>query len=128
MGFRRPSKNHRRRCYHSISKTYCYVSQKIKIMIVGLLNIITYWLTHDSLTYYVCIYTVGELKDLTNRSVWSKTTLITSSVSETWVNPPFFKITMFFHRSLALSMPIYRNFQSNGVKWRSRKLWKQKFI
>ena len=25
-------------------------------MTVGLLNIITYWLTHDSLTYYVCIY------------------------------------------------------------------------
>ena len=128
MGFRRPSKNHRRRCYHSISKTYCYVSQKIKIMIVGLLNIITYWLTHDSLTYYVCIYTVGELKDLTNCSVWSKTTLITSSVGRAKLDPPSCKTGTFFLRSLTLSVPIYRNFQSNGGKWRSHKLWMKKFI
>ena len=40
----------------------------------------------------------------------------------------FCKMATFFHRSLALSMPIYRNFQSNIVKWRSCKFWKWKFI
>ena len=72
--------------------------------------------------------TVGEKKDWTKRDFWSKTTLITSGVSGTWVNPPFCKITMFFHRSLALSMPIYRNFQSNGANWRSIKCWTKIFI
>ena len=72
-------------------------------------------------------YTVGEKKDWTKRDFRSKTTLITGSVYGTWVNPPFCKIATFFHRSLALSMPIWRNFQSNGVKWRSIKLWYQKF-
>ena len=50
---------------------------------------------------------------------WSKTTLIPSSVSGAGVNPPFSKVSTFFLRSLALSVPIRRNFQSNGVKWRS---------
>ena len=44
-----------------------------------------------------------------------------------WVDPTSCKIGSFFLRSLALSVPIRRNFQSNGVKWRSIKLWKQKF-
>ena len=52
----------------------------------------------------------------------SKTTLITSCVVGTGVNPPYCKMDRFFLRSLALSIPIYRNFQSNGVKWRSIKL------
>ena len=52
----------------------------------------------------------------------STTTLITSCVVGTGVNPPYCKMDRFFLRSLALSIPIYRNFQSNGVKWRSIKL------
>ena len=39
--------------------------------------------------FKVC--TVGEIKDLTNRSIWSKTNLITSSVGGAGVDPPFFK-------------------------------------
>ena len=66
--------------------------------------------------------TVGEKKDLTKPDFRSKTTLITGGVCGTCVNPPFCKMATFFHRSLALSMPIYRNFHSNGVKWRSIKL------
>ena len=73
-------------------------------------------------------YTVGELKDSTKRYLWSKTTLIASSVSGAGVILPFCKMGKFFHRSLALSVPIYRNFQSNGGKWRSHKLWMKKFI
>ena len=41
---------------------------------------------------------MGGKKDWTKRDFWSKTTLITGGVCQTWVNPPF------------------------------RKLWKQKFI
>ena len=73
-------------------------------------------------------YTVGELKDSTKRYLCSKTTLIASSVSGAGVIPPFCKMDTFFHRSLALSVPIYRNFQSNGGKWRSHQLWMKKFI
>ena len=67
---------------------------------------------------------VGEKKDWTKRDFRSKTTLITGGVCG---NSPCCEIVTFFHRSLALSMPIYRNFQSNGVKWRSINLWKSKF-
>ena len=49
----------------------------------------------------------------TNHSVWSKITLITSSVGEAGVDPPSCKTGTFFLRSLALNVPIYRNFQSN---------------
>ena len=65
----------------------------------------------------------GELMDLSNLSVWSKTTLITSSVGETRVDSPSCKTGTFFLRYLALSEPIYRNFQSNGGKWGNLKLW-----
>ena len=66
---------------------------------------------------YTCIYSAMQ------KPLYScKTTLITSSVSGIGVNPPFFNLDRFFLRSLALSMPIRRNFQSNGVKWRSIKL------
>ena len=64
----------------------------------------------------------------TPQSVCSKTTLIASSVSGAGVNPPFCKMGTFFLRSLALSIPIYRNFQSNGDKWRSLKLRKNIFV
>ena len=53
----------------------------------------------------------------------SKTSLTTGCVGGTWVNPPPCKMDTFFLRSLALSVPICRNFQSNGAKWRSLKLW-----
>ena len=59
----------------------------------------------------------GELKDL-----WSKTTLITSGMGVTGVDPPSCKTSIFFLRSRALSEPIYRNFQSIGSKWPSLKL------
>ena len=47
--------------------------------------------------------------------LWSKTTLITGGVGRTVVSPPSWKIDTFFLMSLALSLPIYRHFQSNGV-------------
>ena len=72
-------------------------------------------------------YTVGELKDLKKRNLWSKTTLIASSVSGAGVNSAFCKMSIFFVRSLARSVPIYRNFQSNGGKWPHLKLRKQFF-
>ena len=50
-------------------------------------------------------------------SVWSKTTLITVGVGGTGVDPPSCKMSTFFLGSLALSMPICRNFQSNGANW-----------
>ena len=68
------------------------------------------------------IYSWGIKGFNTPQSVCSKTTLIASSVSEAGMNPPFCKMGTFFLRSLALSIPIYRNFQSNGGKWRSLKL------
>ena len=74
------------------------------------------------------VHTVGELKDWTKRNLWSKTTLIASSVSGAGVNPPFCKMGTFFRRSLALSVPIYRHFQSNRGKWPHLKLRKQFFI
>ena len=67
-----------------------------------------------------CLYTIC--------SVWSKTTLITGSVGGTGVDPPSCKTSTFFLRSLALRVPIYRNFQSNGAKWRSLKLWTKIYI
>ena len=67
-------------------------------------------------------HTVVDRKDWTKRNLWSKTTLIASSVSGAGVNPPPRKMNTFFHRSLALIVPIYGNFQSNGSKWRSLKL------
>ena len=51
---------------------------------------------------FVC--TVGELKDWTKRHLWSKTTLISSSVIGAGVNPPFCKMVTFFLRSLGLSI------------------------
>ena len=46
------------------------------------------------------------LKDSTNCSVWSKTTLISGGVSGAEVNHPFCETGTFFHRSLAVSVPI----------------------
>ena len=44
------------------------------------------------------------------------------------VDPPSQKTDTFFLRFLALSVSIYRNFQSNGGKWRSLKLRKNVFV
>ena len=71
----------------------------------------------------IVIYTVGFQKSLRIASVRSKTTLISGCVCGKWVDPPFCKINTFFLMSLALCVPICRNFQSNGAKWRSLKLW-----
>ena len=72
------------------------------------------------------VYTVGELNDLTNRSIWSKTTLYLLQavwVGQGWILPLEKQVCTFFLRSLALRVPIYKNFQSNGAKWRSQNLW-----
>ena len=78
--------------------------------------------------YYPKFDTVEEKCLCTIGSVWSKTTLITGSVGGTGVDPPSCKTSTFFLRSLALSVPIYRNFQSNGGKWPRFKLWKIQFM
>ena len=39
------------------------------------------------------------------------------------VDPPPRKMNTFFLESLALSVAIYRNFQSNGDNWRTKKLY-----
>ena len=73
-------------------------------------------------------HTVGEKKDSTKRYLWSKTILATSSVGGPGVDPPPRKIKTFFLMSLALSVPFYRHFQSNGANWRSSKHLTKKFI
>ena len=78
--------------------------------------------TIDVCIWYILRYTVRELKDLTNRSVWSNTTLITSSVGGAGVDPTSCKMGTFFLSSLGLSVPMYRNFQSNGCNWTNLKL------
>ena len=67
-------------------------------------------------------HTVLDRKDCTIALLWSKTSLITGGVGRAGVDPPSRKTNTFFLRSLALSAPIFRNFQSNGAKWRSLKL------
>ena len=77
---------------------------------------------------YVRIYSWGK-KDSTKRYLWSKTILTTGSVDGPGVErPPPRKIITFFLRSLALSVSIYRHFQSNGANWRSSKHLTEKFI
>ena len=73
-------------------------------------------------------YTVGEKKDSTKRYLWSKTILTAGIVGGPGFDPPLRKINSFFHRTLALSVPIYRHFQSNGANWRSSKHLTKKFI
>ena len=73
------------------------------------------------------IYSWGK-KDSTKRYLWSKIILTTGSVGEPGVDPPPRKINTFFLRPLALSVPIYRHFQSNGANWRSSKHLTKKFI
>ena len=59
-------------------------------------------------------------------SVWSKTTLITGGVDGVGELPPTCKMGTFFLGPWLLnSVPIYRNFESNGAKWRSLKLRKK---
>ena len=63
------------------------------------------------------------IKGFNNHPVWNKTTLITGGVGGAGVVPPSWKKGTIFLWSLVLSVPIHRNFQSNGAKWRSLKLW-----
>ena len=56
---------------------------------------------------------------------WSKTTLIASSEVGAELDPLPCKTDKVFLRSLTLSVPIKRNFQSNGGKWTRLKLRKQ---
>ena len=76
--------------------------------------------------YVLC--TVGEKKDLTKRYWWSKTIRTKGSVGRPEVDPPPRKIIKFFLMSLALSVPIYKHFQSNRANWRSSKHLTKKFI
>ena len=48
-------------------------------------------------------------------------------MSGTGVNSPFCNLNRLFLRSMARCVPICRNFQSNGVKWRSLKHPKEFF-
>ena len=68
------------------------------------------------------IDTVVEKSLHTKASVWSKTNLNPGCVGGTWADPPSCKMNKFFLRSLALSMSIYKIFQSNGAKWTTLKL------
>ena len=90
---------------------------KIMIMILTILVENLWKLMVTNIGSY--LHTVRKKKDWTKRNIWSKTTLIASGVSGTGVNPPFCKMGIFFLWSLALSVPIRRNFQSNRVKWQS---------
>ena len=74
------------------------------------------------------ICTLLDRKDCTNALLWSKTTLTTGSVGGAGVDPPPWKMDSIFLGSLALSVPIYRYFLSNGGKWWSLKLWINFFI
>ena len=73
--------------------------------------------------YYICNVQLKNLR-IEQNTVWSKTTLITRGVGVAGpgVDPPTCKMDTFFLRSLAISIPIYRNFQSNGANCRSFKL------
>ena len=75
-----------------------------------------------SLVYTIYVICNVQLKNLRieQNTVWSKTTLITRGVGVAGpgVDPPTCKMDTFFLRSLALSVLIYRNFQSNGANWR----------
>ena len=62
-------------------------------------------------------FTVEGKKIEQNALLWSKTILITGSVGKPGVDQPHRKINAFFVRSMALSVPIYRHFQSNGDNW-----------
>ena len=79
------------------------------------------WLTLLAFTRY--LNTVGSLKDWTNRSVWSKTTLITGGVGGAGADTPTCKTSTPLLRSLALSsVPIYRNFHI-GSTYYNRLIW-----
>ena len=72
--------------------------------------------------------TLLDRKDCTNALLWSKTILTIGSVGGPGVDPAPKKMNTFFLRSLALSVPIYRHFQSNGANWRSSKHLTKIFI
>ena len=71
-------------------------------------------------------HTLLDRKDCTNALLWSKPTLTTGSVGGAGVDPPPWKTDTIFIGSLALSVSIYRNFQSNVGKWPRFKLWTKK--
>ena len=67
------------------------------------------------------MYTTGQ-KGLHKALLWSKTTLTTGGVGGVGVDLPPWKTNTIFLGSLALSLSIYRYFQSNGANWQSIKL------
>ena len=75
------------------------------------------------------IYTIIIIIQLgKKRYLRGKTILTAGSVGRPGVGPSPRKINTFFLRSLALSVPIYWHFQSNGANWRSSKHLTKKFI
>ena len=60
-----------------------------------------------------CTLSQNSLSGLS--SLCYKTTLITGGVGGTGVGPPTFKLGTFLLWPLALSLPIYSNFQVNGA-------------
>ena len=93
---------------------------------IGKWNDKDWWIkNYTNLEFIIYISTVRGHKCSSLALFWSKTTLNTDCMSGIWVDPTSCNMGSFFLRSLALSVPIYRNFQSNGAKWRSIKLWKK---
>ena len=85
-------------------------------------------LLHEvQLCSFVVVYSCGK-KDSTKRYLRNKTILTTCSISRPGVDPPPRKIITFFLKSLALSVPTSRHFQSNGVNCRSSKYLTKKYI
>ena len=65
---------------------------------------------------YITQYSWGIKGFNTPQGVWSKTTLITSSVGGAGVDPLPRKMDTFFLRYMAHSVTIYRNFQTNAME------------
>ena len=126
----------------SLEVLFQEITEKIFLLKIGILprymyekkNFNSTWETTLSIKYvanepYFCnnctIYTWG-IKG--SPCLWSKTALITGGVGRTGMGPPSYKMDTFFLVSLALSLPIYRHFQSNGDNWRGIKHQKNFFI
>ena len=87
-------------------------------------KVIQFWMVCFTREFHVCFFSVANkcLAYSTASIEWQDSCLWSK-----WVDPPSCKTNNFFLRSLALSVPIYRNFQSNGANLQYFKPWKQNF-
>ena len=88
---------------------------------IFLLLFIIFETVSDNIFHEKIIQYVHGHKSRTVGSILSKTTLTTGGVGGAGVDSPPRKTDTFFLGSLALSVSIYRHFQSNGAKLRSPK-------